>query len=144
MRWRTGRFKLGHTDFRFNIIQEKNMVKQISFTKYEHQLVPEFREKINKTESLEDVREVFSYALRELFENIFKGKITVTEEDIIFTPDKDPHYMFSDQLKSQPDFMDVWKNSDLPRLVQDLADSAVRRYKHIKKHPERTESKIRM
>ncbi len=120
------------------------MSKQISFTKYEHQIVPEFREKINKAESPEDVRASFSYTVRELFDNIFKDRITVTDDDIILVPDKDQQYMFSDQLKSRSDFTSVWENSDLPRLVQDLASSAVRRYKHLEKHPERTESKIRM
>jgi len=50
------------------------MTKQLSFTKYEHKILPNFRQKISKAESTEDVKKFFVYTAKELFENILKDK----------------------------------------------------------------------
>ncbi len=120
------------------------MVKQISFTKYENKVLPGFRHKINKAESTEDVKKFFFYTARELFEDIFEMKNKVDFEDIVFMPNRTPHYKISRRLNSSNDFRSIWKNSDLSRVISNLAESAMHRYKHLEKHPEKTETKIRM
>jgi len=42
------------------------MTKQISFTKQENELLPDYRNKLNQAESVEDVRKFFIYAANEL------------------------------------------------------------------------------
>ncbi|MEW6665715.1 MAG: hypothetical protein AB1512_10915 [Thermodesulfobacteriota bacterium] len=37
-----------------------------------------------------------------------------------------------------------WTDSDLPHVIERLAEAATGRYKHVEKHPEKTEAKIRM
>jgi hypothetical protein len=120
------------------------MSKQISFTKYEQKVLPNFRQKISQAESTEDVKKFFVYTAQELLESIFAGKIDFKYEDIELIPGKEPHYLLSKQFAFSDEFKSVWKDSDLPRLLSRLAETAVHRYKHLKKRPEKTESKIRM
>jgi len=46
--------------------EEGTMTKQISFTKQENELLPDYRNKLNQAESVEDVRKFFIYAANEL------------------------------------------------------------------------------
>ena len=46
------------------------MTKQISFSKYEQKVLPNFRQKISQSESIEDVKKFFIYTVKELLESI--------------------------------------------------------------------------
>jgi hypothetical protein len=120
------------------------MSKQISFSKYEQKVLPNFRQKISAAESTEDVKKFFVYTVQELLESILPEKFGFEYEDIVLMPEKKPYYMLSERLLSFDAFKSVWNDSDLPRLLSRLAESALNRYKHLKKRPEKTESKIRM
>jgi hypothetical protein len=119
------------------------MTTRVSYTKYENRLLPSFREKLNMAESTEDVRKFFTYTLRDLFDAVFEERLNLDKEDIFFDPERDPPYSFGEGLKAHQEFSSVWNGSDLPRVVNRLADSAVRRYRHLEKNPEKTTSKIR-
>lgn len=119
------------------------MRKQLSFTKHEHKILPNFRQMISKAESTEDVKKFFVYTAIELFESIFEGKIEIEYEDIKLIPDQSPYYKLSERLVSTIDFASVWDNSDLSRIIDRLAESAMGRFKHLKKRPEKTEAKIK-
>ena len=120
------------------------MTKQISFSKYEQKVLPNFRQKIGAAESTEDVKKFFVYTVQELFESIFAEKIDFEYEDIELMPGKEPYYILNKQLVFSNEFKSVWNDSDLPRLLSRLAETAVNRYKHLQQHPEKTDSKIRM
>jgi len=120
------------------------MVKQLSFTKHENKMLPKFREKINKAESNEDLKKFFVYTVIELFETIFQEKMDFHYEDIALNPDSEPYYVLSNRLRESPEFGSVWKDSDLPHVVYRMAESAIGRYRHLEKHPEKTDAKIRM
>lgn len=120
------------------------MPKQLSFSKYEHHILPGYREKMNHTESTEDVKKFFHYTVKELFDEIFEGKIELDYNDVDLLPEDEPYYSFSKQLLRTSDFKDVWHDSDLPRIIGRLAEIAQQHYTHLsKKHPDKTESKIR-
>ena len=120
------------------------MSKQISFSKYEQKVLPNFRQKISQAESTEDVKKFFVYTVQELLESIFAGKIDFEYEDVALMPGSEPYYILSKRLLSSVEFKPVWNDSDLPRLLSRLGETAVHRYKHLQKRPEKTESKIRM
>lgn len=120
------------------------MTQQRSFTKYENKILPGFRQKINKAESAEDVKKFFVYTAIEFFENIFEGQMYFEYEDFALTPDISPNYRLSERLLSSKSFVSAWHDSDLPRVINRLAESALHRYKHLEKHPEKTDAKIRM
>ena len=58
------------------------MAEKLSFTKYENECLPAFRQRINKAESAEDVRKVFCYTTRILMEKVFSGKLTLRDDDL--------------------------------------------------------------
>jgi len=120
------------------------MTKQISFSKYEQKVLPGFRQKISQAESTEDVKKFFIYTVKELLESILPEKFGFEYEDVALMPGSKPYYILSERLLSLNEFSSVWNDSDLPRLLSRLAETAVNRYKHLKKRPEKTESKIRM
>jgi len=119
------------------------MIKQLSFTRYERKILPNFRQMISKAESSEDVKKFFIYTAIELFKNIFEEKTDFEYEDISLVWTGDPYYKVSKRLLSLEDFASVWHNSDLPVIVGHLAESAMHRYKHLQKYPEKTEAKIK-
>ena len=120
------------------------MVKQLSYTKYENEILPQFRQKLNKAESTEDVKKFFIQTIRVLFEKIFEKKISISSEDISLLLDTEPHFKIDRQLLSSEDFKSVWSDSDLPTVMNRLAKPATKRYKHLDRHLEKTSSKIRM
>lgn len=120
------------------------MAKQLSFTKFEQQIVPGFRQKINLAESTEDVKKFFVYSANRLMEKIFEDKIRFEYGDIMLAPLNEPGYTLSPRLRSSEAFLSMWQESDLPDVLNRLADSAVGRYRRLMKNPEKTESKIRM
>jgi hypothetical protein len=120
------------------------MTKQISFTKYEHKVLPNFRQNINKAESTEDVKKFFVYTVMELLDKVFGGEIKFEYEDLALNIDCDPFYSLSERILSSSAFQPVWNESDLQRVLSRLAESAMHRYKHLQKGSEKTDSKIRM
>ena len=120
------------------------MTKKVSFTRHERKILPNFRQKISMAESTEDVRKFFVYTVKELFNSVFEGQMGFEDEEFKLTPDRKPYYRLSERLLSSKDFRSVWNESDLPRVINRLAESSIRRCKHLEKHPEKTDSKVRM
>ena len=120
------------------------MTKQLSFTKHEHKVLPNFRQKINKAESTEDVKKFFVQTAKELFEDIFGGEMKFRYEDFKLRLDRDPSYILSDRIFSSEKIRSIWNESDLSRIIYRLAESAIGRYKHLEKNPEKSETKIRI
>jgi hypothetical protein len=120
------------------------MTQKLSFTKYEHDCLPAFRQRINKAESVEDVRKVFAYTTRVLIEKIFGGKERFRDDDVSLQLSQKSYFSLSQRVFSREGFRSTWNNSDLPRMVGRFAETAARRIKHLEKHPEKTDAKIRM
>lgn len=120
------------------------MSRQISFTKYEKELLPDFRQKINLAESSVDVKTLYARTSLELLDKALEGELSLEFEDIALEPDNDNKYVLSDRLLASPTFTDIWNNSDLPHVLARFTDTAINRFVHLEKHPEKTEAKIRM
>ena len=118
------------------------MARQLSFSKYEQELRPQLRQNLNIAESTEDVKKFFVYTVQKLFDRVMEGKEAFTYEDIRLEPLQESGFIISDRLRADPAFDTVWKNSDLSNIVKRIADAAGNRHKHLKKNPEKTESKI--
>lgn len=121
------------------------MTKQLSFTKFENEIMPDFRDQINRAESAEDVKKFFAYATNELLNNVFAGKLALEYGDISLDPgSSEQQFKVTERLLDLAEFREVWNNSDLRHVTGRLAQTAVNRYKHMEKHPEKTNAKIRM
>jgi hypothetical protein len=119
-------------------------MKMYSFTKYENECLPAFRQRINNAESVDDVRRVFAYTTRVLVEKIFGGEVKISDDDVTLEPSEKSGFSLSNRLSSRENFKSTWGNSDLPRMVGRFAETAARRIRHLEKHPEKTDSRIRM
>jgi hypothetical protein len=120
------------------------MTERLSFTRFENVIYPGFRQKVQKAETIVDVRNSFTLAMRELLRSAFEGKLSFEDDDIKLLPESDSRFAVSKRLLSSGKFKTIWDGSDLPRVVERFADVAVGRWKRIQKHPEKTDSKIRM
>jgi hypothetical protein len=119
------------------------MSPQISFTKYENEVLPDFRKKLNLAESTEDVINFFGQTIMELCNSIFEDKTDIDYEDITLILDREPHYKINKKLFKSDAFTSVWNTSDLSRVLGRFAKSAMNRYKRLEKYSEKTDTKIR-
>jgi hypothetical protein len=120
------------------------MTRQLSFSGHERKLLPQFREKMNKAESTEDVKKFFVQTVEELLNGVLDARMNVEAEDVVLLPDAEPYYEMSKRLRDDELLRSYWTESDLPHVIHRLAESATGRYKHLEKHPEKTQVKIRM
>jgi hypothetical protein len=120
------------------------MTERLSFTKYENECLPKFRQKINEAESTEDVKKFFVYTVRDLLRTIFEGKMQIHYEDVALKPHGKSQFAVSERLRSSKNFKSIWSASDLPQVIGRFAESATRRYRRLEKHREKTDAKIRM
>lgn len=118
------------------------MTKQTSFTKHERKVLPDFRKKINNSESTEDVKKFFSYTVLSMFRDILAEDVPVELDDIRLAPESNPPYQVSPRLLEVPAFRRIWENSDLSKVLGRFAETALNRYRRLEKHPEKTDSKI--
>ena len=119
-------------------------MKKISFRKFEHMILPRFRQRSNKAESIEDIRKAFISSILDLFEKALGGRVVVGYEDVDFRPYERPYFFISERLLGDDYVLSMWKDSDIRQTVERLAQTAMNRYKHLEKHCEKTNAKIRM
>ncbi|MBN1106517.1 MAG: hypothetical protein JXL84_24145 [Deltaproteobacteria bacterium] len=118
-------------------------MKKISFRKFEHMIVPQFRQKMNEAESITDVKTGFSHAVTDFFDKAFEGRFRVGPEDVVFKPSEQPNFSLGQRLSEDGYFQSFWRDSDVAYVIGRLAESAAHRYKHLEKHREKTVAKIR-
>ena len=124
------------------------MTERLSFTKYENEILPTFRDRMNKAESTEDVRKFYFYTVKELLEKILElgedEELDISyPEDVDLDLNSDTNFKLGEKILQNQKIKEYLENSDLPDILQRLAESAIKRYVHLEKHRERTESKIR-
>ena len=110
------------------------MTRQFSFSAFERSLLRQFREKMNKAESVEEVKKVFTKTVEELLKNVLDQKVLVTAEDLTLLPDAEPLYRISDRLQEDERLKSYWTHSDLPHVIHRLAD-ATGIWKSIRRRP---------
>ncbi len=120
------------------------MGKQLSFTGVEKEFAPILRDKVSRTEDRVDLENHFARTVINFLDRVFVDKdVSISIEDIIFTPEKESFFELSDNLKKNSTFAEVWENSDLHGVLKRFSETANSRYMHLIKHPEKTEKKIR-
>ena len=111
-----------------------------SFTRYEHELSPKFRNNLNHAESTEDVKKFFTYSMQDLLMHVLGDSADVRFEDVALGGDG---FTVSPRLHADPGYARAIAGSDLKAIMQRFAESARHRVRHLDGHPEKTQSKIR-
>ena len=119
-------------------------MEKLSFRKFERIILPRFRKKIKEAESSEDIKKTVTSAIGDLFEKAFEGNLAFRYEDVHFKARKQPYVFLDQKLFKDEYFRSMWRDSDLQKTIDRFAETAVHRYKHLEKHREKTNSKIRM
>ncbi len=120
------------------------MKNQISFSTLGNECVHKFRNKINNAENIIDLKNQFVFTVINFLNKVFeKNQIDIDADDIKFDPEKKDLYILNKRLTQNPDFKNIWENSDLKNVLSKFAESAHHRYIHICKHKEKTNKKIR-
>lgn len=119
-------------------------MNQISFVSISNDLLHQLRDRINNSEDKTDLRNSFAYTTREFLERVFENsKLPINDESFRFDPKAKDYFVINRKLKNNSEFKFMWENSDLPNLIGKFALSTFNRYKHLNKHPEKTNLKIR-
>lgn len=118
-------------------------MRQFSFTSLEKESLHLMRNRINNAEDKVDIDNYFSRTAADFLTKVFEENPVIMTDDVLFSPDRKPYYTVSKRLRKSDTFMKVWDNSDLPKCIGKMADSFFHRYKHLCKHPEKTDKKIR-
>lgn len=119
------------------------MTQQISFSSLEQELLHDYRAKMGIAESNEDVKKFFIYNAMELFKQAAEKPVTINYEDIELRFEQAPYFEISDRLLSKSNIAELCNSSDLTNILGRFAETAVKRCKHLKKNPAKTEAKFR-
>lgn len=118
------------------------MTKSLSFSKYENESLPRFRDLMNQAESTEDVRKFFSQAMRELMTNISQGELDIGRAAMLLDPDQPGGWSMIDELAHNPNVRAYFTDSDLAVILGRFAATAVKRLRRLEKNPQKTEAKM--
>ncbi|QJT10784.1 hypothetical protein [Oceanidesulfovibrio marinus] len=119
------------------------MTRQLSFSKEEQDIRSEFREMMSQAESTEDVKKFFFQTVRELLNRISDKEWDIEfRRDVNLDLDRGEGWTLSDRLLDQNGLRELLDESDLDNILDRLAEKAWNRYRHLDKHPEKTEQKI--
>jgi len=102
-----------------------------------------FREKISHAEDKVDLMNCFSLAAREIVRKGIKNYTDIRIDDITLNIDSQKGFNYSERIHSIPEFKDLISGTDVESQITHLADAAKHRCKHLSKHPEKTNLKIR-
>lgn len=102
-----------------------------------------FREKINLSEDRVDLMNSFSIAAMEIVRKVIKNNADIRIDDITLDVDSPKGVHYSERLNSIPEFVALLHETDLEAQITHLADAAKHRCRHLAKHRERTNLKIR-
>jgi hypothetical protein len=115
------------------------MSQRMSYTKIENELWPEYRDRLNKAESTEDVKKFFAYTATELLRQVLDSQgIKPRFEDIQLDPEGEEGYILSSRLRERNEVSELLSGSDLGDILQRLARPAVKRFLHLSRNSSRS------
>ena len=118
------------------------MNTQYSFSKYEQEIRPILRRSINNAESTEDVKKFFFYGVRNLVKKVLQPEMPINYEDILLDLTEEKGFTMSSQVWNMPGFASAWQESDLPHIIERMAEFSIKRYKYLDRHRDKTETKM--
>ena len=115
-----------------------------SFAAVGNELLHQMRDRINNSEDRTDLETNFSFTMKKLFDSVLDGsQLIVNDDAITFQPEAKGYYQVNKDLMNIMEFKSLWNNSDISNVISKFALATYKRYKHLSKHPEKTNRKIR-
>lgn len=113
------------------------MTDQQSFTRIEHELLPEFRDHMSHAESDQDVRKFFVRTVQELLRRATDGAVDPHYEDIELHPGASPQWALNGPLANDARLERLLADSDLDDILERFARTAAHHVRHERRHPDR-------
>ncbi|GFK94286.1 hypothetical protein NNJEOMEG_02128 [Fundidesulfovibrio magnetotacticus] len=117
------------------------MTKQLSFTRLEQAALPGYRDRLDRASTAEDVRRTFSETVATLLADALGEPGAVGPQGVSLDTAHPTGFALSPALLETPGFAEAWKESDLRRIIKDMAKSAVNRHQHLEKRPEKAQAR---
>jgi glycyl-tRNA synthetase beta subunit len=114
-----------------------------SFSHVERELMHHYRDQLNHAESEEDIKKFFARTIQSLLSRAMDDTVPVHDTDAVLKPGISPYYEISERLADTAAFQELRKHSDINAVLKRFAEPAVKHYRHLLGHPEKTDSKIR-
>lgn len=118
------------------------MTTNIPLSVFEKQVLPKLRNQLNHAESEEDVKKFFVETVERLLSMATGRSASPQYDDIVLVPEEEPYYRLAPGLLNS-EAVQALNNSNFEAVMKRLAEPAAHRYKHIAKHPEKTNAKIK-
>jgi len=102
-----------------------------------------FREKISHSEDRVDLMNSFSMAAREVVKKGIRSNADIRIDDITLDVNSERGFNYSERVKEIPEFIELLNGTDIESQIVHLADAAKKRCRHLLKHNEKSNLKIR-
>ncbi|BBJ27903.1 hypothetical protein [Athalassotoga saccharophila] len=109
-----------------------------SYTHIEKEISKNYRERLNETKKPSEVMDVFSKTVIDLLSRINEDFAKYTPSDVKLDVDGETKYEISENLKKDPRFDYLIRESDLPAIIERLAKDAANRYLKLVKDDDKT------
>ena len=119
------------------------MEKNFSFSHLENELIPEFRDRVNTSEDILDLKNLFAYTMALLLKGVFLEKINFNQQDVVFDPQAENYLKITPTLARNSDFLEMAGTSDLLKVMGRFSHTIHNRYLHLLRHPPKRAIKIR-
>lgn len=109
----------------------------------EKEFFSKFRNRVTNSKKVDDLRRAFTISVADLLGTLLDEEISLDGEDVSFSPEKKDHYRISEEFRGSPPVFEILNDPEIRQILKKAAQTAHHRYLHLKKHPEKTELKIR-
>lgn len=119
------------------------MPRMLSFTRYEKELVPGYRNSLNHAESRDEVNQVFERTVGRLFAKAFGDETVPAPGVFALAPRESLHFTFREDFLKRDEVNAAWEGSDLPHVLGRLAEAGVGRLANIDQGSAKSQAKPR-
>lgn len=119
------------------------MEKKFSFSHLENELISEFRDRLNTTEDVHDLKNLFGYTMALFLKKAFHEKININQGDVAFDPAAENYLKITPTLARDRNFLEMARTSDLLKVMGRFSHTIHNRSLHLLRHPPRRAIKIR-
>ena len=111
------------------------MEKKFSFSHLENELISEFRDRVNTSEDIHDLKNLLGYTMALFLERVFHDKISISQQDVTFDPAADNYLKIAPTLARDGNFLEMAGTSDLLKVMGRFSHTIHNRYLHLLRHP---------
>lgn len=103
------------------------MPRMLSFTRYEKELVPAYRNSLNHAKTREEVNRAFERTVGRLFAKAFGDETVPGPGVFALAPRESLGFTFREDFLRRDEVNAAWEGSDLPHVLGRLAEAGVGR-----------------